>query len=201
MAEHLAGLTRVLAPALLGYVVEIRFTCASGYERTDIAEIAEQIGYKVERIDSWTRLATATREQGRSRCFVGRAENLEFGKKFLMAKEVTRNTPNRYTRIIEKISDTSLSKPACFPAMISCVWRENWDHSFQEPGRCHSFRYRVRLPASVKSPEGKEWIIRPAGTASYKFEATACSHPSFHYSGGDQCPMRRPNHRVLLPIG
>ena len=37
----------------------------------------------------------------------------------------------------------------------------------------YSFRYRVALPEAVreKSPEGLEWIIRPAGRAKYKFVA------------------------------
>src|SRR3972149_1427190 len=38
----------------------------------------------------------------------------------------------------------------------------------------YSFRYRTPLPESVraKAPAGKEWIIRPAGTARYRFVAT-----------------------------
>jgi hypothetical protein len=37
----------------------------------------------------------------------------------------------------------------------------------------YSFRYRRELPDSVreKAPEGTEWIIRPAGTAKYRFVA------------------------------
>jgi len=37
----------------------------------------------------------------------------------------------------------------------------------------YSFRYRTPLPESVraKAPEGKEWIIRPAGPAKYRFVA------------------------------
>lgn len=36
----------------------------------------------------------------------------------------------------------------------------------------YSFRYRAALPASIrpKAPGGKEWVIRPAGAARYKFE-------------------------------
>ncbi len=35
----------------------------------------------------------------------------------------------------------------------------------------YSFRYRIPLPKSIveKTPEGYEWIIRPAGRARYKF--------------------------------
>lgn len=38
----------------------------------------------------------------------------------------------------------------------------------------YSFRYRADLPQSVrdKAPKGKEWIIRPAGSARYRFELT-----------------------------
>ncbi len=37
----------------------------------------------------------------------------------------------------------------------------------------YSFRYRTELPKSIieKSPKGMEWVIRPAGTAQYVFEA------------------------------
>lgn len=37
----------------------------------------------------------------------------------------------------------------------------------------YSFRYRTQLPESVraKAPKGKEWIIRPAGQAKYRFVA------------------------------
>lgn len=39
----------------------------------------------------------------------------------------------------------------------------------------YSFRYRTTLPESVrtKAPQGKEWIIRPAGPAKYCFAAIA----------------------------
>lgn len=42
----------------------------------------------------------------------------------------------------------------------------------------YSFRYRTLLPESVrlKAPEGKTWIIRPAGRALYKF-VTVPDHP------------------------
>ena len=38
----------------------------------------------------------------------------------------------------------------------------------------YSFRYRTPLPESVrlKAPKGKEWIIRPAGAARYRFVVT-----------------------------
>ena len=41
----------------------------------------------------------------------------------------------------------------------------------------YSFRYRSALPESVirAAPEGKDWIIRPAGPAKYRFVATALS--------------------------
>ncbi|MBZ0168224.1 MAG: endonuclease [Kofleriaceae bacterium] len=39
----------------------------------------------------------------------------------------------------------------------------------------YSFRYRTTLPESIraKAPQGKEWIIRPAGSAKYCFVAIA----------------------------
>lgn len=38
----------------------------------------------------------------------------------------------------------------------------------------YSFRYRVSLPETIRSkaPSGKEWIIRPKGTAQYAFVAS-----------------------------
>ena len=38
----------------------------------------------------------------------------------------------------------------------------------------YSFRYRVPLPQSIvdRAPDGEYWIIRPAGSGRYKFEAT-----------------------------
>jgi hypothetical protein len=37
----------------------------------------------------------------------------------------------------------------------------------------YSFRYRAELPASIRSlaPKGKVWVIKPAGTARYRFVA------------------------------
>jgi len=39
----------------------------------------------------------------------------------------------------------------------------------------YSFRYRVDLPERIlqEAPPGKEWIIRPAGRAQYKFALSA----------------------------
>lgn len=39
----------------------------------------------------------------------------------------------------------------------------------------YSFRYRAALPQSIidKAPEGESWLIRPAGSGKYRFEATA----------------------------
>jgi hypothetical protein len=50
----------------------------------------------------------------------------------------------------------------------------------------YSFRYRVPLPESVreKAPPGEQWIIRPAGTARYRFVAVkeASLSPSPDYA-------------------
>ncbi len=42
----------------------------------------------------------------------------------------------------------------------------------------YSFRYRAELPAAVAdtAPEGKSWIIRPAGPGRYRFVATSLTH-------------------------
>lgn len=41
----------------------------------------------------------------------------------------------------------------------------------------YSFRYRAALPQSIRKrvPEGQEWVIRPTGTARYKFSLTTIS--------------------------
>lgn len=39
----------------------------------------------------------------------------------------------------------------------------------------YSFRYRVALPERIqsKAPKGQAWIIRPAGSAKYRFDLVA----------------------------
>jgi DNA modification methylase len=67
MARHLAGLRKVLRPgARLAYVVGDQASYLRVMIRTGqlLGEIAESLGYKLERIDLFrTRLATATKEQ------------------------------------------------------------------------------------------------------------------------------------------
>jgi DNA modification methylase len=74
MAQHLAGLRKVLKPgAKLGYVVGDQASYLRVMIRTGqlLASIAESLGYEVESIDLFrTRLATATREQLREEVLV-----------------------------------------------------------------------------------------------------------------------------------
>ena len=74
MAQHLAGLRKILKPgARLGYVVGDQASYLRVMIRTGqlLASIAESFGYEVESIDLFrTRLATATREQLREEVVV-----------------------------------------------------------------------------------------------------------------------------------
>jgi hypothetical protein len=86
--------------------------------------------------------------------------------------------PNRYSRIIEKIF-LSRFKPGASEVLFE---REDLIRVARKLGVklpknlgdvIYSFRYRTPLPESIrrKAPEGKEWIIRPAGPAKYCFVA------------------------------
>jgi hypothetical protein len=74
MARHLSELSRILRPgAQLAYVVGDQASYLRVMIRTGqlLAEIADDLGYKVEAIDLFrTRLATATREQLREEVVV-----------------------------------------------------------------------------------------------------------------------------------
>jgi len=91
--------------------------------------------------------------------------------------------PNRYARIIEKIFAAHYSADA-----TSFVFeRDEITHAAAEleiklPKNLgdvlYSFRYCVTLPETIRAtaPEGKEWVIRPAGSGRYRFEITKISH-------------------------
>lgn len=95
--------------------------------------------------------------------------------------------PNRYSQLIEEIF-LSHFKPGAVEVPFE---REDLVRVARKLGVklpknlgdvIYSFRYRTPLPESVrgKAPEGKEWIIRPAGPAKYSFVAIEHSiiHPS-----------------------
>lgn len=86
---------------------------------------------------------------------------------------------NRYAQIIERIFFSRYVEGAREVAFE----REEIERVAQELGIrlpknlgdvIYSFRYRVALPESIraKTPEGEEWIIRPAGRSRYRFVAT-----------------------------
>lgn len=86
--------------------------------------------------------------------------------------------PNRYSQLIEEIF-LSHFKPGAVEVPFE---REDLVRVARKLGVklpknlgdvIYSFRYRTPLPESVraKAPEGKEWIIRPAGPAKYSFVA------------------------------
>jgi hypothetical protein len=93
-----------------------------------------------------------------------------------------KKTANRYVQIIEKIF-LSHFKQGAEQFIFS---RDEIEHVAKRLGIrlpknlgdvIYSFRYRVQLPRSVreKAPAGKQWIIKPAGQAKYRFLAAAVS--------------------------
>jgi hypothetical protein len=86
---------------------------------------------------------------------------------------------NRYERIIERIFLSRYTKGA----REILFEREDIERVAEElqiklPKNLgdviYSFRYRTRLPKSIRSkaPKGMQWIIRPAGRSRYRFVAT-----------------------------
>jgi len=185
MTRHLAELTTILRPgAHLAYVVGDQASYLRVMIRTGqlLADIAQTLGYEIEGIDLFrTRLATATKEQLREEVVVlkwpGRRADT---KAYLASSEVVKVADqNRYAQIIEQIFLLHYKKGAKEVPFS----REDIVHAAEElhiklPKNLgdviYSFRYRTPLPESVraKAPAGKEWIIRPAGTARYRFVAT-----------------------------
>lgn len=89
-----------------------------------------------------------------------------------------RNRPNRYTQILELIFDVNHVENA----MEVAFNRVDIEHAAEAlqidlPKNLgdviYAFRFRVPLPPSIidKAPQGREWIIRGAGRAKYKFVA------------------------------
>lgn len=87
---------------------------------------------------------------------------------------------NRYSQIIEKLFHSRF-KPGAMevPFERDDLVRVAKSLGIRLPKNLgdviYSFRYRTTLPESVrtKAPQGKEWIIRPAGPAKYCFVAIA----------------------------
>ncbi|MDA8327186.1 MAG: hypothetical protein M0033_13390 [Nitrospiraceae bacterium] len=87
---------------------------------------------------------------------------------------------NRYTQLIEKIFERHYTKKATEVVFE----REELVRTAQELGIVlpknlgdvlYTFRYRANLPEFIRklAPAGLEWVIRPAGTARYKFSLTS----------------------------
>jgi hypothetical protein len=93
------------------------------------------------------------------------------------ARSTTR-APNRYAQIIERIFFNYYTEGATELEFA----REDIEKAAEVLGIrlpknlgdvLYSYRYRVTLPEAVraKAPAGREWIIRPAGRARYRFVA------------------------------
>jgi len=86
--------------------------------------------------------------------------------------------PNRYSQLIEEIFFTHFKAGAAEVAferedLVRVAGKLGVRLPKNLGDVIYSFRYRTPLPESVraKAPEGKEWIIRPAGPAKYRFVA------------------------------
>lgn len=91
---------------------------------------------------------------------------------------MAKSSPNRYAQIIERIFKDHYTPGADAIAFE----RGEIERVAKEPGitlpknlgdLIYSFRYRTALPESIRShaPQGKSWIIRPAGRSRYQFVA------------------------------
>lgn len=87
---------------------------------------------------------------------------------------------NRYSQLIERIFNQNYTDGA----QEVLFKREDLVSTATELGIrlpknlgdvVYSFRYRAMLPESIRAraPEGLEWVIRPLGTAKYKFSLTS----------------------------
>lgn len=96
-----------------------------------------------------------------------------------MAPTTSNRLPNRYDQIIESIFFKHYAEGL---DEISFE-RQEIIHIAEELGivlpknlgdLIYSFRYRTELPSTIreKAPEGKEWVIKPAGRAHYCFTLT-----------------------------
>jgi len=86
--------------------------------------------------------------------------------------------PNRYSELIEEIFFSHFKAGAAEVAferedLVRVAGKLGVRLPKNLGDVIYSFRYRTPLPESVraKAPEGKEWIIRPAGPAKYRFVA------------------------------
>lgn len=86
--------------------------------------------------------------------------------------------PNRYTQIVERIFLTHYQEgDEEIEFEREEIERVAQDLGIRLPKNLgdviYSFRYRADLPASIRdtAPEGREWIIQPAGRSRYRFAA------------------------------
>ncbi|VUZ85914.1 hypothetical protein MELA_02301 [Candidatus Methylomirabilis lanthanidiphila] len=87
---------------------------------------------------------------------------------------------NRYSQIIEKLFHSrfrpgAIEVPFERDDLVRVAKRLGIGLPKNLGDIIYSFRYRTTLPESIraKAPQGKEWIIRPAGSAKYCFVAIA----------------------------
>ena len=183
MLRHLTELRTLLKPgAHLAYVVGDQASYLRVMIRTGqlIGQIAESLGYQVESIDLFrTRLATATKEQLREEVVVLKwpgSHKAVFN--IATGNSMASTTSNRYSAIIEQIFfdnfiDGVTEVNFTRDEIVTAAERLNINLPKNLGDVIYSFRYRAVLPNAVrtKAPEGKDWIIRPAGQARYKFVA------------------------------
>ncbi len=86
--------------------------------------------------------------------------------------------PNRYAKIIERIFLSHHHKgqeevPFKREEIVAVAKELGMDLPKNLGDLIYSFRFRVALPASIlsRAPKGKQWVIRAAGRALYKFVA------------------------------
>lgn len=193
MTRHLANLRPYLrCGANLAYVVGDQASFFRIPIRTGklLANIADSLGYEVVDIELFrSRLSTATKETLREECVILKWRGLPykkpqnsdvFAKVKIMSEEQKSKPENRYSQIIEKVFARhykSGSEEVKFT-------RDEFENIAKElninlPKNLgdivYSFRYRTPLPESITktAPEGKHWIIRPAGRGLYAFALAA----------------------------
>jgi hypothetical protein len=182
MAQHFADLRPHLRPgARLAYVVGDQASYLQVMIRTGqlLAKIADDLGYSVESIDLFrTRLATATKEQLREEVLILKWKGKStMSPKKKIAGDASEGKANKYSEIIQLIFDRNYSENATEVSFS----RDDIEEAANKLGMkiknlgdvIYSFRYRTQLPISVtnKAPTGREWSIKPAGSAKYKFVA------------------------------
>ncbi len=190
MARHFSELTKILKPgAKLAYVVGDQASYLQVMIRTGqiLAEIAEGLGYQVDRIDLFrTRFATATQNELREEVVVLKWPGSE-PKQIYFARESSASYQFERTRNMVKYEEIVkwVFQQNYKPDMVRIPFnREELVKASEALGFeriknlgdiPYSFRFRRELPDSIQvtAPEGAEWIIVGAGVGEYQFRLAA----------------------------